>query len=176
MALVASASDLLLRLVTAVVILLIGLIVGKVLGRLAEVGLHGLGIEWLLRRRGVHFFLEPFIARGIEYIVYAATVLIAITQLGLSQVVLYSILAVVLFAVLVSVLLALRDVVPNLLAGISLLWRARLKPGQRVRVDSLEGVVEHVDIFQARLRTDSGDVALVPNALFARAILVVKRR
>ncbi len=146
-------------------ILFIGFLVGKILGRLTRKLLAGAdaGVKRLL---GWKVSVEHGAGRAVAGLIYLVSIILALNAVGLTTVVLEAILAIVILAIAVGFLLALKDIIPNAAAGITL--RGKLAPGTRLRLDDAEGAVEEVTILETTIRTKKGDLIVIPNALFAR--------
>ncbi len=96
--------------------------------------------------------------------------LIVLGILGLSWVALGGITA----ALTLAITVAMQDVAKNFVAGVYLLIERPFEPGERVRVRSIEGVVEVVDLRTTQIRTDEGDRVYIPNMVVFSDI--VRRR
>lgn len=64
--------------------------------------------------------------------------------------------------------------IQDLVAGIFMAQDPDFRLGQRVKIDSVEGVVEKMDARKVRVRDDKDDLHIFPNSLFDRTAWVVK--
>lgn len=68
---------------------------------------------------------------------------------------------------------AFKDILQNFLAGILILWRQPFKVGDEIRAGEHEGVVEEINSRSTRIKTFTGEQAVVPNAeIYTSTILV----
>jgi small-conductance mechanosensitive channel len=65
----------------------------------------------------------------------------------------------------VAIGFAFQDIFKNFLAGILLLINEPFRIGDAIVVDTLEGVVEHIDIRTTNVRTYTGERILIPNSV-----------
>lgn len=159
----------------AAILLLFGIAAGKLLGKLSLRLLHELELNRLVKgltRKGLP--LEEIISSGLTYLVYLIFVVVAMERLGLNPY-LFNIIALAVMAVLVvSVLLAIKDFIPNIIAGLAIHLTDRLREGDTIAVDGMDGRVVQVGVVETRLETRGGDTIYVPNSLLTKS--VVKRR
>ncbi len=156
-------------------ILFIGFLVGKIAGRLVRRLLSDIKADVSIRRiAGGKLSLEKGASALASFLIYAASIILALNAVGLTTTVLEIILAILVLAILVSAFLALRDVIPNLAQGLAL--HGKLKEGDAIRLEHAEGVITAISLLETSIMTKNGDTIIVPNALFARTSVRVKRR
>ncbi len=63
----------------------------------------------------------------------------------------------------------------NVVGGVALLVRRKLRSGDRIQVGNLDGIVESVGLTQLRLTKTDGSTVLVPNRLLNESALTVAR-
>lgn len=77
----------------------------------------------------------------------------------------------------VAIGFAFKDIFENFFAGILILWRFPFDPGDFVQCDGVEGKVVHTSIRMTTVRTVSGELVAVPNAmLFKNPVRVLTDR
>lgn len=168
-------SDFLTRIVLALMILLIGFVLGKVGGRLVFHFLHEAELDRLLKKARAGVSLERSFSRLAEYFINFITIILAVNQLGVGEYVLSG-LAIVLFIVVgLSFLLALKDIIPNFFAGLFILKRGKVKKGDKVKVHGVEGTITSIDLFETHVKTRKGETLQIPNSLLEKEV-VVKRK
>ena len=140
------------RVVSALVIFLIGRWVAR--------GLAGWSRRGMLRA-GVEETLARFLANLINITLVALVVLTAIGSLGINTT---NFLAIVGAAGL-AVGLALKDSLSNFAAGVMLVFFRPFKVGDYIEAAGIAGTVESIRIFSTVLKTPDNRVITVPNAL-----------
>jgi len=162
----AAISDVLAKILVAVIVLLVGFIVGRIVGRLLEKFLHEIELNVLVRKMlRKRIAAEQLLGTLVAYSIYLVTILLALSQLGLTRIVLYVLATGVIVLVLLSVLLGIRDFIPNVLAGFSIHRRGLVRKGKTVRVARARGKVLHVGLVDTKIKTNTGDVLLIPNSV-----------
>lgn len=163
-------SPLLNKVVIAVFTFFIGLIVGRIAGKLCFRVLHAFELDKTVKEAtGAAFSVEGIAELIISYLVYIIFLLIALNQLGLTQWVLIVVSGFAGVIALITAVLALKDVIPNAVAGFIVMRRQFPKKGDDVRIDTVEGKVEDVTILETRVNTKKGDTISFPNRQLLRA-------
>jgi hypothetical protein len=139
------------RLFVAVIVLVVGLIVGDKLGLLVDERLRGVKLP--------EVGLVPLLVKWST--VYVAA-LIALAQVGVATTALVVLLAGYLASVIVLGAVAFRDLLASGSAGLYLLLTEPYAIGDRVRIGDVEGVVQEIDVFATHVESDE-EVYLVPN-------------
>lgn len=166
---VAAITPLLNRVVIALVILFVGFILGKIVGRFLFKVFDDLNIDGLAKKLlGKSLSLERGISAVVAAFIYLIAIIMALNALGLTTVVLSAIIIIVLILVGISVLLAIKDFVPNLSAGLMIRQKDMFREGDTISFNSTSGVVEEFSFFETRLRSKGNEVLIVPNNLFAK--------
>ena len=135
----------------AVVIIIVGIVVGDKVGLLiAE------------RLRGVKLPQVGIIPAAAKFTVFFLAALIALSQLGVATAALVVVLAAYLFAVVFLGGIAFRDMLQSGAAGTYLLLTQPYAIGDEVRVGDTGGIVQEVDLFVTHVEND-GEEYIVPN-------------
>jgi small conductance mechanosensitive channel len=147
-----------LKVVGAIVVLVIGSVVAKMIRR---------GVRKGLQARSVDATLVPFVSGLIYYLVMAFVV---IAMLGLFGIQTGSIIAVI-GAVAFAIGLALQGTLSNFAAGVMLLLFRPFKVGDYVDAGGTAGSVEAIGIFATKLNTPDNVYIIVPNgAIYGQTI------
>ncbi len=166
------------KLVVAVIIVLIGLIAGKLLGKFIHKLLHEVELNKILRKAaGVKVSAEEMISTFITYFIYFIFIVMALNQLGLTTVVLHMISGAILIIIIISILLSIKDFMPNMFAGLFIHQKRFIKEGDIIKVDNTEGKVVHINLVETKIETKHGDIIYIPNSLLAKKTVVkVKKK
>ncbi|MFB6105772.1 MAG: mechanosensitive ion channel domain-containing protein [Halobacteriaceae archaeon] len=152
----ARATGLLPDLFVAVLVLVVGFVVGDK----AQLSVGE-------RLSGVKVTEVDALPRAVKYSVVYVAALIALGQVGVATGALLVLLGAYAFAVVVLGGLALRDVLPAATAGVYLLLSEPYGIGDSIVVDGRRGVVQEVDIFVTVVESESEEY-VVPNHLVLR--------
>lgn len=66
------------------------------------------------------------------------------------------------------------DGLRSLVVGLAPHWRDRIRPGDRLQVEEVAGVVSHFGLFSLELVSDAGETVHVPNSRLARSLIAVQ--
>jgi small-conductance mechanosensitive channel len=161
------------KVIAAIVILLIGLVIGRFLGKLVHRVLKELELNKILKNSGIGIPMEELIGRLVKYIIYFIALIMALNQIGLTTAVLNIILIVILVLIIIFIVLAVKDFIPNLVAGVVIHQKRDLKEGDKIKVRGIEGTIEHINLIETKVKTKT-EVMWVPNSLLTKEIVVRK--
>ena len=74
-----------------------------------------------------------------------------------------------------AVVFAVQDVLKNLVAGLYLLWEKPFVVGDRIQVKDVTGTVEDVQVRTTVLRSENGQLIVVPNSVLFTEIVINRR-
>jgi small-conductance mechanosensitive channel len=173
---VATMNPVMNKIVVVILILLLGFILGRILGQLIVWGGKGLRLDDQVKKLTHHTLpAVRFLGTASSLLVYIATVVLVLDQLHVVPYVLYMIVGAVALVVLLSLILTIKDFFPNILAGISLKRKGFLQVGDKLFMDSLEGVVVKVTLLQTEVLLKNKDVVVVPNSVLVKKQLKLRK-
>lgn len=138
------------NIVAAIVILIIGSIVARVVGN---------ALNRVMKLRGIDATVADFLAAIVRYGVLAFTFIAVLGRVGVQTT---SVIA-VLGAAGLAVGLALQGSLSNFAAGVLLVIFRPLRVGEYVDLGGVAGTVDQVQIFSTTLRTADNKTIVVPN-------------
>lgn len=138
------------NIVTAIVILLIGSIVARIIGN---------ALNRVIKLRGIDATVADFLSAIVRYILLAFTLIAVLGRIGVQT---SSVIA-VLGAAGLAVALALQGSLSNFAAGVLLVIFRPLRVGEYVDLCGVIGTVYQVHIFTTTLRTTDNKTIVVPN-------------
>ena len=150
--------------------LLLTLIVGYIIIKLTQAFLRG-----LIGYSKANQALKGILLSVLDVALWIFLIAALLQQVGLTQISLALSGTVAISALALSA--GSMAFVQDLVAGIFLAQDPDFNPGDRVRIDSIEGVVERMDARKIRLRDDKGVLHIFPNSHFDRtAWTALKKR
>ncbi len=152
---IADNSDLLIHygvnIITALLILFIGNIVARTIGR---------SVGKVLQKRKMDPAVVEFLSALVRYLLFVIFLIAALGRVGVETA---SVVAVIGAAGL-AVGLALQGSLSNFAAGVLIVGFRPFKSGDYVEVSGVAGSVEAIQIFQTILKTPDNKMVVVPNA------------
>jgi len=165
------------KLVAATVVILVGFAVGKLLGKLVKRMLHELRVDKTFQEATKwNFSVENFLAGFASYFTYFVAAIMGLDKLGVTSTVLNVVAGVVMLIILVSLLLAIKDFIPNVVAGWIINAKKEIKKGVKVKVRGVEGFIQEVNLLETKIVTRKGDLILIPNSVFLKQETVLKKQ
>jgi len=156
------------KLIAAIVILLIGIFVGRFFGNLLKRILNELNTDKILKEGGVKVPIEEFFGNALKYLIFFAAIIMALNQLGLATTVLYIILIVILIIIIILIILAFKDFVPNVTAGFFIHQKRNLNTGDFISVNDVEGQIININLVETKIKTKKGDIMYIPNSMLTK--------
>ena len=159
----ASVAAFLPRLFVAVVVMIVGVVVGDKAEILVAERLRGIKLPDL----GV---LPPLVKYSVVYV----AALVALGQVGVQTLALIVLLAAYALAVVLFAALATKDLVASAAAGMFLLLREPYGIGDEVKVAGERGVVQEIDLFVTHIEADGEDHVIPNHSVFRDGIVLIR--
>lgn len=70
--------------------------------------------------------------------------------------------------------LALKDSLSNIAAGVILVFQKPFEYGDLVEISGTLGVVEHIDLFNVKIKTSSNEIVVIPNGMLIQDKIINK--
>lgn len=155
--------------VVAVILILIGFIVGRIAGRLLQKILNEIELNNIIKKAtNINVNLEEIISTFAAYFIYFISIVMALSQLGLTTTVLNMISGAVIVVIIISLFLGIKDFVPNFISGIFIHRKGFVNEGDNIRVKGIEGKIIHLNLVETRVKTKKGDIMYIPNTMLTR--------
>ena len=172
-----SLSETILKIVIGIIIFLVGFVIGKLLGRLLYKILNEIEINKFIKNStGLKINADHLISNILSYAIYFLSLVAALEQIGIANIILYLLSAAVILIILISFFVGVRDFLPNLIAGIYLYRKQGMKEGSYIEVKEIKGELMHIDLFQTKIKTKSGDILFLPNSVVANSKVKIKKK
>lgn len=138
------------NIVSALVILIVGLMIAKWVSR---------GLNRVMTMRGIDSTVSEFLSAIARYTIVAFTLIAVLGKIGVQTA---SVIA-VMGAAGLAVGLALQNSLGNFAAGVLLVVFRPLKAGEFVKIGAIDGTVQSVQIFSTTLKTADDRIVVIPN-------------
>lgn len=168
--------DVLTNIVAGILIIGFGIFVGNILSVISKKVFQSFEVDRILEGIGLRFPVEELLASIIKYGFYLGGLLLGLTFLGLERIMLYIILFFILGLLLAFILLSFKDFIPNFIGGVAISLKGKVRMGDIVEIENIEGKVIHLDMLEVKIRTIDGDVVIVPNVLILKGVIIKKRK
>ena len=153
-----------LRVSFGLLIIFLGFAIGRLLGRLVSKLLSEAELNEFVRKNfAVKVNFESLIGNSLSYIIYLISLFAAFKHMGISKMVLSLLLIFAIILITLSFVLALKDTLPNLIAGFYLFRKEGFREGVEIEVNGIKGVVEKVELLHIKIKTESKEIIYLPN-------------
>ncbi len=160
----------------AITIFLVGFIIGKLLGRILLKFLNEIELnKWFRDSLHLKVNAEHILSDFLSYFIYFIALIAALEEMGVANVVLYILSISIVILILISFFLAVRDIIPNFIAGLYLYSRENLKQNSRIEIDEIKGELVHIDLFHIKIKTKKGDLIYIPNSRAMKSKIIIKK-
>lgn len=149
------------KIIAAIIIVYLGFILGKIT---RSVLLRVLQDAHKTSKHVFHFDWSKEISTIASYAIYAISFVFAFNELGVTKIVSFGLLALVLILVIISLLLSVKDLIPNVRTGF--LLRKKFTKGEKVRVEKMSGRVQYISPLETTIERSNGDIFIIPNNIF----------
>lgn len=153
--------------VVALVVIMIGFIAGKLIGKI---------LQWFLRTAevnmrwkditGTNFRIEEITSGMMTGAIYFITVIMALNVLGFSEMIAKIISFGIISLIIISMILAGKDFIPNYVDGLRMYKRVR--KNDMISVDNIKGKVEEITWTDIKMTTENGDTLYIPHSVFLK--------
>jgi len=173
---VGTAQSYLYQVVGGIIILLVGLGIGILVKKLLFKILQEVSLNKIMSKVGLTINLEKWMSNIISWVIYLITIVYFLSYLGITSVVLYLVVGAVLMLVILTMLVGLKDIIPNFIGWLSIQKKGRVKEGHKVDIREIYGTIEKVGYLETEIKTESGDILYVPNSLFLKSKYRLKKK
>lgn len=161
--------------VEGVIILLVGFGLGILAQKLLAKILKEVELNQIMAKVGITNNLEKWVSAIVSYVIYLVSIVFFLDHLGIRHIVVYLLLGAVLMLLILTLIVGLKDVIPNLVAWLVLQKDEKITVGRRVEVKEISGIVEKIGYLETEIKTEHGDILYVPNTLFLKSKFKVKK-
>ena len=169
-------SNSIILLIGAILILLIGILLSRLISKLIKKMLHKSGLNNILKTSlKIDILLEEFIGTVIKYILYLVSIIFALQHLGLTTFLVNIILIAIFGFLIIFIILTLKDLIPNITAGILLHHRKIINKNDNITVKDISGKIIDITLTETKLETKNKDIVIIPNLVLIKNIVTRKK-
>jgi len=167
------------QLLSAALIVLLGIIIIQLITRLGENFLMKIGLQNYLKEIGFSVGAVKIISGALKAFLYLILLQITLTELGVGESfaneLIYASSWAAAFLIAASVFYGSKDLLVNIAAGIYLKNSENVRPGEEVTIDGEKAEIRNVSLFSTSLDTKTGHTLISPNKEIAENNLTFKR-
>ena len=165
------------KIIISISILLIGVVIGRFLSKLTYRILVYISLNKLLKDSiKLKLPIEEIISYIIKYVIYFLSLVIALNQVGIGDFAQQLILVLILIMIASIIFFALKDFVPNFVAGIIIHRKSSIKINDNIKILGVEGLVSEIDLLYTKVITKDKEIFIIPNSLMTKNIVSKKKK
>jgi len=162
------------NIIIALVWLFVGLIIGHLVGRLIEKVMKEFQVDKKIKEKiGLRTSVEKLLSSVVSFSIYFVFVIIALNQVGITSLILNIISISVVLVLFISLLLLIKDLIPNLVAYRQISKSVPID--SLIEITSVKGKVLDITFSETQVETKHGDIIHIPNRLFLKESYVQKK-
>jgi small-conductance mechanosensitive channel len=162
------------KIITAILILLIGFVAGKLAGLLIN---KLLSVNNSVKRKKASISsLAKGLSSFISLCIYIATVIFALSKVGILQITLRIIFIALLVFVIGAAFFALFRFMTNLIFGLNIITSKKFDVGDNIKIKKIEGKIVKIGLAYTQVRTGKGDLFVFPNKMFYRNKVIIEKQ
>src|SRR3989338_3106278 len=155
-----TAQSLFYKIAVAAVILMAGFAAGLLVKKLTFRLFSQIELNKIMGRAGVTYDLERGVSSVLSYIIYLFTLLLFLEQLEIKSIVLYMAAGGLLLLIILTVVVGLKDVIPNFIGWLYVQRKPSFKEGYHIELPEISGLIEHIGYLETEIKTEKGDVLI----------------
>ncbi len=164
------------KIVTSLIMFFLGFMLGKIASNLTKRFLEEININ----KKTLNTFLgrinlETLLSNIVAYVIYLSTVIMALNNIGITRYVFTGLIIFFGLMLISTLVLDIRDFLPNIFAFIKIKNKKYFFKGDRIRTHLAEGVVKNITPLTTRIITDRGDELYIQNYAVIENLTVEKK-
>lgn len=150
------------NIITAIIILLLGFVAGKIIGNILVKTFVSLNVG--KKKKNLAFWRS--LANFISICIYVISVIMALNKIGITSFVLKVVLAILVVIVLGTIAFSIFNFLMNLFFGLSIITYKKIEKGDKITIKKITGTVEKIGLSSTRIRTADNELFIIANRLF----------
>jgi small-conductance mechanosensitive channel len=177
---VSLVNPILINIVTAALIFLLGIVVGKIIEKLLLKFFDLIELNKLINKMvKLKFSLSKTVSRIIAYFVYIIALVMALNRLAITTTIITTAVIVIIIVMLLFMIFGINNFFANVFAGLVVRFRKNINVGDYVKISdknkNIEGHIISLNMLNMRLETGKEEVVFIPNmAVFKSEIIKIK--
>ena len=169
-------SDLLINILSAFLILVIGLIIAQIGSNILRRFLRGTQLNKILDEQlKIKLNLENYLSLILKYLIYLITIILILNKLNVPTKILQVILIIFAILVLIFIIFAFKDWLPNLISGFYIIRTEKVKKGDIIKIKDIKGKVIEVNLLETKIETNNNEFIFIPNSNITQFELIKEK-
>ncbi len=158
----------------AAIILIIGIIISQIIGRITKKSLEKIKINYFIKETfKIKIDLEKIIPTTIIYLLYFYFLLFSLSILGLNRIILSIIGIIILIIIFLSLLIFLRDLIPNIIIGYEIYKKKLYEKNDTVIYEGEKAKIKEINLLNTIIEKETGEKIILPNSIILKKEITI---
>ncbi len=159
-------------LIRAIIVIIIGIIVTKIITDLLRRMLDAKWVDELLFNLGYDVAVKDLLIIIVKYVLYFITFVVAIAQFGFGTFIVEGILFMIILIFGFILIYSMKDLIPNISAGIIISRHRLFKVGDKIQIEGHKGIVREFTIVHTKIEDELGRIIVIPNSRIVKEEII----
>lgn len=153
-------NEVMLKLGIAVVLVMLGILIARILGRLVQKILHEMNVDKRLKKTGYGFKIEKNARKFVNYTICLIAIIYALDQLGLTKEVLWFLFAIIFITAIILAYISIKELIKDFRAGVKI--HKNIQIGNNLKIGNVEGRIVNISRTNVQIKTNENELVFVP--------------
>lgn len=167
-------NPLIVKIIDAVVILLIGFVIGKIAEKLSLKIFEMIELEKYTKKLKIKK-LSRILSKILSFVAYIIAIVLALNKLELTTAIISTVVILLIIVLALFFLFGINDMIANLFAGMMIRIKKNISVGDTIMIKnakrSIKGTVEQISLLNFRINTGKEELVIIPNTLLLRSTI-----
>lgn len=163
---IVAVNEIVTTVVVGIIIFLVGLIIARIASKVIQRLLKDVSLDGTVKQSiGIKTSFERFLSGSVFFIIMMVFLVLALNYIGVTSLILNILSIALIIVVLVSLILTIKENIPNLVAYRTIRQKNMVKEGDQITIDNASGTIEEISLFHTKIQKQK-DILYIPNSLF----------
>ena len=159
-------------LIKAIIVIVIGIIVTKIIIDLLRKMLDARWVDELILNLGYDAAVKDLLIIIVKYVLYFITFVVAIAQFGFGTFIVEGLLFTIILIFGFILIYSMKDLIPNISAGIIISRHRLFKVGDKIQIEGYKGTVREFTIVHTKIEDELGRIIVIPNSRIVKEEII----
>lgn len=160
------------KIILAIIVIIFGFMISDNISKIIKGFMRESGVDSMTEESGIS--LSSFTANIVKYSLYLISIITALSIVGIGTATLQIAFTALIIGVVLLGVVGLKDLTPNIMAGIYLHLADIVNPGDDLIYGDIRGIVEGVGPIYTRLSSKK-EILAIPNSLLIKDTIKIQR-
>jgi small-conductance mechanosensitive channel len=177
---VSMINPIIVNVINAVILLLIGFVVGKFIEKLTFRIFEMVELDKITKKKIKIRNLSKILSKIFGFLVYLLAIIIALNKIGLATTIINTVIILSILVMILFIVFGVNDIFANFFSGVFFRMKRNISVGEIIKIKSqrntISGKVEKITLLDIRIDTGKEEIVIVPNTLLSKSIITKTRK